>query len=252
MTSRTACLAALCAIVLAAHTAEAYVHTQVTSMSKDCQTRYADLLASIPEPFDPEDEANCHDVIVNATDNTSGVGCPTADTLIACFQINQTAWRSLVNDCDLVSPAPNCLSGGVADAKYGNDCQRPRQSNSYWLTSITEGKYAIERYDFDTGIVPNAGSDWRTVQGEGARRLLATPYLTYSARRRRALLQGESEGGGAGQSAGCFPDIYTGQDFENWLEGSYIEPTFGGNTINPIGIIFWIVHFFGVLSMAAF
>ena len=55
-----------------------------------------------------------------------------------------------------------------------------------------------------------------------SRRLLATPYLTYSARRRRALLQGESEGGGAGLSAGCFPDIYTAQDFENWLEGSYI------------------------------
>lgn len=33
---------------------------------------------------------------------------------------------------------------------------------------------------------------------------------------------GESEGGGSGQSAGCFPDIYDGQDFKNWLDGSYI------------------------------
>lgn len=33
---------------------------------------------------------------------------------------------------------------------------------------------------------------------------------------------GESEGGGSGQSAGCFPDIYDGLDFKNWLDGSYI------------------------------
>ena len=33
---------------------------------------------------------------------------------------------------------------------------------------------------------------------------------------------GESEGGGSGQTAGCFPDIYDGQDFKNWLDGSYI------------------------------
>lgn len=33
---------------------------------------------------------------------------------------------------------------------------------------------------------------------------------------------GESEGGGSGQSAGCFPDIYDGHDFKNWLDGSYI------------------------------
>lgn len=72
-----------------------------------------------------------------------------------------------MNDCDLFTPAPNCLNGGVGDDLTGSACQRPRQSNNYWLTSITEGKYAIERYDYDTGIVPNAGSDWRTVQGEG-------------------------------------------------------------------------------------
>ena len=37
---------------------------------------------------------------------------------------------------------------------------------------------------------------------------------------------GESEGGGSGQSAGCFPDIYDGQDFKNWLDGSYIGKLF--------------------------
>ena len=72
-----------------------------------------------------------------------------------------------MNDCDLFTPAPNCLNGGVGDDLTGSACQRPRQSNNYWLTSITEGKYAIERYDYGTGIVPNAGSDWTTVQGEG-------------------------------------------------------------------------------------
>ena len=37
---------------------------------------------------------------------------------------------------------------------------------------------------------------------------------------------GEAEGGGSGQSAGCFPDIYDGQDFKNWLDGSYIGEYF--------------------------
>ena len=87
MGSRAAWIAAFCVLAFSTHIAEAYVHTQVSSMSKDCQTRYADLIASIPAPADPEDEASCHDVIVNATDNTSGVDCPASDTLVACFQV---------------------------------------------------------------------------------------------------------------------------------------------------------------------
>lgn len=56
-----------------------------------------------------------------------------------------------------------------------------------------------------------------------SRRLLAYPYQRGYAQRRRELLQtGESEGGGSGEAAGCFPDIYTQQDFINWLDGSYI------------------------------
>lgn len=37
----------------------------------------------------------------------------------------------------------------------------------------------------------------------------------------RRLLQSESEGGGSGTSAGCFPDFYTPQDFDDWLQGNY-------------------------------
>lgn len=49
------------------------------------------------------------------------------------------------------------------------------------------------------------------------------PYQRGYAQRRRELLQsGESEGGGSGEAAGCFPDLYTQQDFINWLDGSYI------------------------------
>ena len=83
------------------------------------------------------------------------------------LQLNQTAWTTLVGNCDLFTSAPNCLNGGVADAITGSACQRPRQSNGWWLFSATQGKFAIEQYDYGTGIVPNAGSDWQTVQGEG-------------------------------------------------------------------------------------
>ena len=48
------------------------------------------------------------------------------------------------------------------------------------------------------------GASW-----QGARRL------------HRRLLQSESEGGGSGTSAGCFPDFYTPQDFDDWLQGNY-------------------------------
>ena len=83
------------------------------------------------------------------------------------LQLNQTAWTNLVGNCDLFTSAPNCLNGGVADAITGSACQRPRQSNGWWLFSATQGKFAIEQYDYGTGIVPNAGADWQTVQGEG-------------------------------------------------------------------------------------
>ena len=57
-----------------------------------------------------------------------------------------------------------------------------------------------------------------------SRRLLAYPYQRGFAQRRQMLQEstGESEGGGSGMSAGCFPDIYDSQDFKNWLDGSYI------------------------------
>jgi hypothetical protein len=42
-------------------------------------------------------------------------------------------------------------------------------------------------------------------------------------RRSRALLAGEGEGAGvvAGGSGGCFPDLYTADDFSAWLQGTY-------------------------------
>lgn len=84
---------------------------------------------------------------------------------------------NLVNDCDLFSPAPNCLNGGIADALTGSDCKRPRQPQSWWLVAGSSGKIPIQpHYDFDTGIVPNAGVDWRTIQGEGVSHF-ASPSL---------------------------------------------------------------------------
>ncbi|KAL3141520.1 hypothetical protein ABBQ32_004770 [Trebouxia sp. C0010 RCD-2024] len=252
-TTRTVLLMALLRFV-SLQCAHAFVHTQISEMSKDCQRRYDELISSIPAPT-LEGEQNCTGLLTNATSNTDGLACPAADTLVACFQLNETLWVNLVNDCDLFSPAPNCLNGGIADALTGDDCKRPRQPQSWWLMAGSSGKIPIQpHYDFDTGIVPNAGVDWRTIQGEGSRRLLAYPYQRGFAQRRQMLQEttGESEGGGSGMSAGCFPDIYDSQDFKNWLDGSYIEPRFGGNTINPIGIILWLIHGLGILAMSLF
>lgn len=250
--STSARIIAILAALVSLQAVQGYVHTNVGSLTDDCTTQYDTLLASIPEPT-LDGELNCADQIANATANTDGSDCPSQAVLVACFQLNQTAWTNLVGSCDLFTSAPNCLNGGVADAITGAACQRPWQSNGWWLFSASQGKFAIEQYDYGTGIVPNAGSDWQTVQGEGSRRLLAYPYQRGYAQRRRELLQtGESEGGGSGEAAGCFPDIYTQQDFINWLDGSYIEPTFGGNVINPIGVILWIVHAVGILAMSAF
>lgn len=99
------------------------------------------------------------------------------------LQLNETAWEGLVDDCDLFSSAPNCLSGGIADALTGKECTRPRQSQSWWALGSTAGKIPIQpHYDFDTGIVPNAGVDWRTIQGEGvsAHSSMAVMYLRMS------------------------------------------------------------------------
>ena len=110
-------------------------------------------------------------------------------------------------------------------------------------------------------------------------------------RRRYRRLFAEGEGGSAGSSGGCFPDFYSPQDFQAWLQGNYQSarclccgaaisvtlsccgsillsvspchtdsqvalhagPEYGSDgAINPIGIIFWIVHALGILSMGAF
>lgn len=66
--------------------AHGFVHTQISSMSKDCQSRYNDILTSIPAPT-LDDEQNCTDLISNATANTDGVYCPASDIIVACFQV---------------------------------------------------------------------------------------------------------------------------------------------------------------------
>ena len=191
--------------------AHGFVHTTISSMSKECQSRYNDILTTIPAPT-LDGEQNCTDLITNATANTDGIYCPASDILVACFQVitqstttscyclavlqkdlleqvhlvqlNETAWESLINDCeDFFSPAPNCVNGGIGDSLTGSDCKRPRQSQGWWLLSATNGKIAIASHsDFGTGIVPNAGSDWQTVQGEGVSPLIqATTQATYAA-----------------------------------------------------------------------
>lgn len=64
-----------------------FVHTQISEMSKDCQSRYDQLISSIQAPT-LEDEMNCTDLITNATANTDGIACPAQDTLVACFQVS--------------------------------------------------------------------------------------------------------------------------------------------------------------------
>ena len=40
------------------------------------------------------------------------------------------------------------------------------------------------------------------------------------------------------------------QDWDDWMQGVYQEPTYGGNQINSIGVIFWLLHAIGIFSMA--
>ena len=45
--------------------------------------------------------------------------------------------------------------------------------------------------------------------------------IVQGTRRRYRRLFAEGEGGYVGSSSGCFPDFYSPQDFEDWLQGNY-------------------------------
>lgn len=49
------------------------------------------------------------------------------------------------------------------------------------------------------------------------------------------------------ESTPCLPDFA-----EVKLLVLHAEPQFGGNTINPIGVILWLVHGLGILAMSLF
>eukprot|EP00891_Asterochloris_glomerata_P004724 jgi/Astpho2/4724/fgenesh1_pg.00067_%23_197_t len=180
-------------------------------------------------------EQNCSEVIPAALDDTTGANCPVQQVLLGCFQVQQDAWIDLVGKCDLFSDGPNCYATGVT----GSACQRPAVGSQTWLTSGTQ-KWRPTQYLYGTGFVPNNGELWRNT-------------LPQVDRRHRRSLLGEGEGSAAlaGGNGGCFPDLYTVEDFKQWLDGSYQEPLFGGNSINPLGVIFWVLHAVGIIAMSA-
>ncbi|CAL5223436.1 g5951 [Coccomyxa viridis] len=76
--------------------------------------------------------------------------------------------------------------------------------------------------------------------------------LAAAAGYRRLFAEGEGEGEGSNiQSFGCFPDFYYPQDFDDWIQGHFKEPLYSaGSKINPAGIILWLLHGAGILSLA--
>ncbi|KAK9795929.1 hypothetical protein WJX73_006208 [Symbiochloris irregularis] len=161
--------------------------------------------------------------------------------MIGCLLIAQDAWTQLYTNCStLFSPPASC----VLNSFTGSDCQRPNPNSNDLLLSSTQNNdmYTINSFA-GTGLLDNAGPGW------------ATKFYTGqdADRRRRSLLQvedNEGGGGGSGQAAGCWPDFYDVHDFSQWIAGSYQEPYYGGNRINPVGVIFWILQALGIMSMA--
>ena len=95
MAGRSAVLLAVVCALVSMQCVHGYVHAQVSSMSDNCQSDFNNLLANIPAPT-IDGEWNCSDAIVNATDNTDGVYCPSASVLIACFQVSQLSQAASV------------------------------------------------------------------------------------------------------------------------------------------------------------
>ncbi|CAL5228510.1 g11659 [Coccomyxa viridis] len=181
---------------------------------------------------------NCTDIILSNLNNANGVKCTKPEDVRACFNYVSGPWQLFVRDCELFTAAPSCVQSGTTK------CAKPVATDPWWV-HLLGALWRTNTYNYGTGVVPNHGEGWQSyaaAEGEGSRRL-----------HRRLLQDSESEGGGSGSSAGCFPDFYTAQDFDDWLQGTYQAPVFGANySINPVGIILWLVHAAGILSMAAF
>jgi hypothetical protein len=218
-----------------------FEHGEISELSNDCSAQVDSLIDSYGDVPLRGTEANCSEVIIQALDDQEGTNCPLQGQLLGCFQAKAAEWQDLVSRCQLFSPAPNCIGVGGVPSRTGAACKRPVK-NGYYLTM---GPQVLQTtfYEFRTGIVPNSGAEWDQVPTQA----------TVERRHRRALMAAEGEGSAAvaGGSGGCFPDFYTTADFTAWMQGSYQAPsTYSNNNISPIAIIFWILHGFGVLSLA--
>ncbi|KAK9865553.1 hypothetical protein WJX84_010411 [Apatococcus fuscideae] len=207
-------------------------------MTTDCQHRLGQIFDDYYESPLLEGAYNCSELLQGAIANQDGEDCPDDNSMVGCFSMATNTWINFVNDCELFSVAPNCVPTGVGAGQTLDQCKRPNENVGFFLTS-GKASFLNSVYGYGTGFVPNVGAGWETVAAEGAAA-------------RRLLQSGEVEGGGSGLAAGCFPDFYSPQDFENWLNGVYQEPTFDDYKINPIGIIFWLLQGIGIFCMAFF
>lgn len=239
---RSACMRVfVAALALAfAGRALAHDHGQIAQLNNGCR----DQLNSIWEQHYSlpitDGQYDCKQLLSGALNNTNGIGCPPYDNMIGCILVVPSAWISLYSNCStLFSPPSNCVLNGFT----GSDCKRPQYQSNDLLVAQGGETYSVNSYQYDTGILDNNGPGWQTqfYVGEDADR------------RRRALMQvedNEGGGGGSGLDAGCWPDFYDVSDFTQWLDGVYQEPFYGGNSINPVGVIFWALQGLGILSMA--
>ncbi|BDA45955.1 hypothetical protein COCOBI_08-0470 [Coccomyxa sp. Obi] len=136
-------------------------------------------------------------------------------------------WVAFVRDCELFSlPYPCTLSEG--------ECVKPggQPINNTSTPAKVEGE--SRRKAKAEG------------EAEGRRHMLSY---------RRLFAEGEgAEGEGGAHLAngppGCFPDFYSSQDFDDWLQGKYQVPDYAiGSKLSPAGIIIWILHALGILLM---
>ncbi|CAL8470356.1 g9898 [Coccomyxa elongata] len=210
----------------------AYEQGNVAALPMTCKTR----LDQIYENFYSIDvlpgTVNCTDIIMETLDNKSGVNCSAPEDIRGCFNYAYKPWTNFVRDCELFTLAPTCTNG--------RPCNKPVSDSPWWLRSLTL-LWRPVTYDYGTGVVPNKGDGWQYYADEGE-----------GTRRRYRRLFAEGEGGAVGGSAGCFPDFYTPQDFENWLQGNFQSPVYVDQGASSVPIIMWIVHAASILSMSLF